>query len=562
MRISVVAPVLGVILFGCAPSQEDAPPEAEAAAADWEIAEAAMGAIEAPRFRENVETLSSDAFGGRAPFSEGETLTLELLEQAFSQAGFQPANGNSYRQPVSLVSIEAEPQNSMTLNVGDESRQLAFGADMVAWTKRVVETSSVEDSQLVFVGYGVVAPEYGWDDYAGIDMTGKTAVMLVNDPGYATQDEALFNGNSMTYYGRWTYKFEEAARQGATGALVIHETGAAGYPWEVVTGSWTGAQFDLASEDGNMGRAAVEGWITEDQGKAIFDSLGLNYGDAIARAQTSEFKPMPLDATISLTIRNTLVKSQSFNVAAVLPGSETPDEYFVYMAHWDHLGTAPTGEGDRIFNGAVDNATGTAALVELANAFAALPKAPRRSIMMLAVTAEESGLLGSAQYGATPLVALNKTVGGINMDAMNVLDRTNDVVVIGKGSSELEEYLQEEAARQGRELVEEPTPEKGYFYRSDHFNFAKRGVPVLYAKSGVDYVGKGVEWGLARQADYVANRYHKAGDEYDPSWSLAGALQDMELYFAIGYRVANDGAWPNWYEGNEFRAIRDASLSQ
>lgn len=566
MSIRRMLPVVALAVCACSPpptdeeaTQTDRAEQDSAASQVGTDVDTALEQIDETEFRQRVETLAGDDFGGRAPFSEGEQKTLDYLTDAFRAAGFQPANGDSYLQPVELVSLEADQNTVMTLAAGDETRELSFGEDMVVWTKRVAETSELDQSQLVFVGYGVVAPEYGWDDYAGIDMRGKTAVILVNDPGYATQDPERFNGNAMTYYGRWTYKYEEAARQGAAGAIVVHETGAAGYPWEVVSGSWAGPQFDLATPDGNEDRVAIEGWITQARASELFDALALDYAALLEQAASGELEPTPLEATISVAVSNRQVKSKSYNVAAILPGSEAPDEVFVYMAHWDHLGTAQGMEGDNIFNGAVDNATGTAGLVELAQAFAALPEPPRRSVLMLAVTAEESGLLGSRHYGDNPLYPLANTVGGINIDAMNVLGRTRDIVVIGKGSSELEEYLAAAAEKQSRVLVQEPTPEKGFFYRSDHFNFAKRGVPVLYAEGGVDYLDHTREWGLKQQADYTANRYHKPDDEFDADWDLSGAIEDLRLYFNIGLEVAEGEDWPNWYEGNEFRAIRDRS---
>ncbi len=546
-----------------AQAQAQAQAATESASGGFTQAEidAAAEAMDADDLAKHVQVLASDEFGGRAPFTEGEEKTLSYLEDAFKKIGAMPANGDSYRQQVELVELSAEPGFSLDIDAGDEQMSLAFGDDMMGWTKRVTESISIADSPMVFVGYGINAPEFGWNDYEGLDVAGKTVLIMVNDPGYATQDDELFTGNAMTYYGRWTYKYEEAARQGATAAIVIHETGAAGYPWEVVSGSWAGAQFDLAAENDNMHRVEFEGWITQDAAKQLFSASGHDY-DALAQAAaTREFEAVPLDATASVALSNTIRRSQSANIAAMIEGSERPDEVFVYMGHWDHLGTQD-GEGDQIFNGAVDNATGTAALLEMAEAFKALPQAPKRSILFLAVTAEESGLLGSAYYAANPLFPIEDTVGGVNIDAMNVYGPVNDMVVVGYGSSELEDILREKAKSQGRTLVQEPTPEKGYFFRSDHFNFAKQGVPVLYAEGGTEHREKGAEYLAEKAADYTANRYHKPGDEYSEDWDLRGAVDDMRLYFAVGLEVAQSDSWPNWYEGNAFKAARDEAMAK
>jgi Zn-dependent M28 family amino/carboxypeptidase len=428
----------------------------------------------------------------------------------------------------------------------------------MAWTKRLVEHASLRDSPLVFVGYGIVAPEHGWDDYAGLDVAGKTVVMLVNDPGFATQDPDLFNGNAMTYYGRWTYKFDEAARQGAAGALIIHETGAAGYPWDVVTGSWAGPQFDLAGPDQNMSRVVMEGWLRQDAAQALLARAGLSLAQLSQAAARPGFVPVPLDLSVSVAVQNALETSNSRNVIGRLEGAKYPQETVLYMAHWDHLGLDRALEGDQIFNGAVDNATGVAGLLELARVFGAGPR-PDRSVVFLAVTAEESGLLGSQYYAENPVYPLKTTVAGFNMDGMNVHGPTRDVVVIGYGSSELESYLATAAARQGRVTVPEPTPEKGFFYRSDHFNLSKWGVPVLYAKSGIDHLEQGMDYGRRKAWEYTALRYHKVADEYDAGWDLSGALLDLDLVYQIGVELANSRDFPNWLEGNEFRAIRDQS---
>ena len=519
-----------------------------------------VAAMSVETFTEAVRTLSSDEFEGRAPSTPGEELTVNYLVDKFQAAGLDPGNGDSFFQNVPLVALTEQGQPELTIKVGDGRLDYTWPEDFVAWTRRVVEDESITDSEMVFVGYGVVAPEYGWNDYEGVDAAGKTVVMLVNDPGFATQDTALFRGNAMTYYGRWTYKFEEAARQGAAGAIVVHEEGAAGYPWSVVRGGWTGPQFDQAGEGGNMHRIPIEAWVQGHVAREIFAAAGHDY-DALAEAATRPgFSAVPLGASASVAVSFGIQRSESKNVLALLPGSERPDELIIYTAHWDHFGVSPDEMEDPIFNGAFDNATGTAGLIELARAFAALPERPARSVLFLAVTAEEQGLLGSAYYAANPVYSTANTVATINIDGLNVDGPMNDITVVGMGASELDDYLERAAARMGRTLRPDPEPEKGFYYRSDHFSFAKAGVPSLYTDSGIDHVEHGTEWTLARRADYISNRYHKVTDEFDPAWDLTGALDDLELMFRVGYRLVTSEDWPNWREGNEFRGIRDADL--
>ena len=519
-----------------------------------------VAAMSVETFTEAVRTLSSDEFEGRAPSTPGEELTVDYLVDKFEAAGLEPGNGDSFFQNVPLVALTEQGQPQLTIKAGYTRLDYAWPDDFVAWTKRVVENESITDSEMVFVGYGIVAPEYGWNDYEGVVATGKTVVMLVNDPGFATQDTALFRGNAMTYYGRWTYKFEEAARQGAAGAIVVHEEAAAGYPWPVVRGGWTGPQFDQAGEHGNMHRIPIEAWVQGHVAREIFAAAGHDY-DALAEAATRPgFSAVPLGASASVAVSFGIQRSESKNVLALLPGSERPDELIIYTAHWDHFGVSPDEMEDPIFNGAFDNATGTAGLIELARAFAALPERPARSVLFLAVTAEEQGLLGSAYYAANPVYPTANTVATINIDGLNVDGPMNDITVVGMGASELDDYLGEAAGRMARALRPDPEPEKGFYYRSDHFSFAKVGVPSLYTDSGIDHVEHGEEWTLARRADYTSNRYHKPSDEFDPAWDLTGALDDLELMFRVGYRLVTSEDWPNWREGNEFRGIRDADL--
>lgn len=524
-------------------------------------------AITARDFAAHVETLASDEFGGRAPGSAGEDRTVEYLKAQFERMGLQPGNGDSYFQTVPMIETTADPSTVLRLDVDGRARELKFGTDMVVGTRTGEARVAVDDSELVFVGYGVNAPEQNWNDYAGVDVKGKTVVMLINDPGFHAQDPALFDGKRMTYYGRWTYKFEEAARQGAAAALIIHDNEGASYGWDVVKNSWSGAQFDLPASDDPEPRLPAQGWITGDVARTLLRDLGHDL-DALYRAANQRgFRAVPLDATASLELDSEIARKSSRNVIAKLPGTQRPDEAVVYMAHWDHLGQhAHEGElpveGDTIYNGAVDNATGVAGILEIAGAFAAQNPKPARSVLFLGVTLEESGLLGSKYYVAHPSVPLANTVAVINLDAMPVIGPSRDMTVIGYGSSELEDMLKTAADRQGRVLRAEATPENGFYFRSDHFNFAKAGVPALYAKGGDELVEGGTAAGRAAQVDYRDQRYHKPGDEFDASWNLAGVVQDLEALHAVGRELTDGDRWPNWYPGNAFRAAGERLQAQ
>jgi len=563
-RIFIVLSTLCVLVVAaCKPAPETETPDAIPGPAPVPVSLAdAQAVVDTDRMMSNIRELSSDAFGGREPMSEGERLTLELLETRFRQMGLDPLFGDSYLQAVELVSIEADPASvRMTFHMDGKDRLVRYEDEMVAGTMRVVPASQVADSEIVFVGYGIVAPEYGWNDYADVDVEGKTVLILINDPGFATQDPSLFNGNAMTYYGRWTYKYEEAARQGAAAAIIIHDTAPAAYGWEVVRNSWSGPQFHLHRDNDNMDRTAIESWIQKDVAEELVAASGLNLAELEQSALSPEFKAVQLGSTLDASVENRIIRRQSYNVGAILPGSERPGELFIYTAHWDHLGTdslAPEGT-DGIYNGAVDNASGISALLELGYAFTALPRAPARSLAFLAVTAEESGLLGSAHYADNPPIPMNQTVGGINIDSMLVYGPTNDVVVVGYGSSELEDILILKAGEQDRFVKPEEHPERGSYYRSDHFNLARKGVPMLYAKAGSDHRELGPEYLQAKGAEFLKNRYHTALDEVGEDWDLRGAAEDIGLYFRIGLDVADSGQWPEWYEGNEFRAVRENS---
>jgi Zn-dependent M28 family amino/carboxypeptidase len=437
---------------------------------------------------------------------------------------------------------------------------LQYRTDMVANTYQVQPRVDLKDSDIVFVGYGINAPERGWNDYAGVDVKGKTVIILINDPDYQSEGlEGPFNGRAMTYYGRWTYKYEEAARQGAAAALIVHDTEPASYGWNVVQSSWTGPQYNMDSATNHMDQSKVIGWLTGEAARRLFTASGQDLGTLSAAARRPGFKAVPLGTKASISLTDQIKRQASRNVIGVLPGKSRPDEYVIYSAHWDHLGICDAdASGDNICNGAVDNASGTAGLVALAEAMAKAGPADR-SIIVLAVTGEESGLLGSKFYGENPIYPLEKTVGGINMDGLNVIGNTRDVVVIGPGKSELEDYLKRVSGEMGLVVKREPTPEAGYYYRSDHFSLAKFGVPMLYAKSGEDMVNGGMAAGRAASQDYRANRYHQPSDEYDPNWNWDGAVRDLAIYYRIGRELADSSAWPNWYKGDEFRAIRDRS---
>lgn len=509
-------------------------------------------------FARYFEKVASDEMQGRAPATEGEKRTVAYLETEFKGLGLTAYKDGNYRQAVPVVQIDPVSVSSMTLTGDKTAANLVYKTDMMAWSTRMLPEIKVENSEMVFAGYGIVAPEYNWNDYKDLDVKGKTVVVLVNDPGFATQDPELFTGNAMTYYGRWTYKFEEAARQGAAMLLIVHETEAASYGWNVVAGT-SPIRFELADANKNMHKAQVEGWLSLDAAERLFAANGSSLKEMKAKALKPDFKAIPLNAKASISIKNNLREIDSNNVIGFIPGSKKPDEAVIYMAHWDHFGLDFSRSDDKIFNGAQDNAGGIAGLLALAEKFKQGP-APERSIAFVAVTAEERGLLGSRWYAEHPLFPVNKTVAGINMDIMNVYGPMRDVMVFGYGSSELEPILAKYAKAQNRYIAPEPTPQDGFYYRSDHFNLAKKGVPMLYARGGIDSVEHGKDWGLAQRKNYVTDFYHKVNDEFDPNWDLRGSQQDLFLFYQVGLEVANSQNWPNWLPGKEFKAIRDKSL--
>jgi len=540
-----------------APAAEAAPTAAAPKPGDHVFA----NDINAADFGELVKTLSSDEFEGRGPGTAGEQKTVEYIRDQMQRIGLQPGNGDSWFQDVPMVETTADENTVPRLESAGKVRDLKFGTDIVVGTRTGQTEVKLDNSELVFVGYGVDAPEQKWNDYADQDWKGKTVVMFVNDPGFHTGDAKLFDGKRMTYYGRWTYKFEEAARKGAAAALIVHDTPGASYGWDVVRNSWAGPQYDLPAKDDPAPRLPVQGWISAETAKQLFADAGLDLAKAYKDASKRGFKPVPLNAKWSVDLKSTIEQKQSRNVVGVLPGSSRPDEAVLYMAHWDHLGKHEGEPGDNIYNGAVDNATGVAGILEVAEAFAHQTPPPARSVVFVAVTLEESGLLGSQYYVAHPTFPLDKIAGVINIDAMSVAGRAKDMTVVGYGSSELEDLLKPIATRQGRVLHSESSPQSGFYFRSDHFNFAKAGVPALYTDGGEDLREGGIEAGRKAAEDYGANRYHGPKDEYDPAtWKLDGTVEDLQAVYGVGQELAAGDRWPNWYEGNPFKAARDAMM--
>ncbi|HEY0673551.1 MAG TPA: M28 family metallopeptidase, partial [Longimicrobiales bacterium] len=527
----------------------------------WTEAAPALLSIRTEDLLQHTRTLSADEFEGRSPGTRGEELTVNYLTEQFKRIGLEPGNPDgTYVQKVPLVGFSTQP--TMSFTVAGQTEPLTFPSDYVAVSRHFDPEVRVDNSDIVFVGYGVVAPEYGWDDYKDVDVRGKTILMLINDPAVpdpndpSRLDANMFKGNAMTYYGRWTYKYEIASEKGAAAAIIVHETGPAGYPFEVVSGSWGRENFDIRNPGGPGNRVKVESWITLDRAKQLLQASGQNFDELKRAAVRKDFRPVTLSAKANFHLRNTVRDVQSHNVIALLRGRELPDEYIVYSAHWDHLGRDPNLAGDQIYNGAHDNASGTAAMLEIAEAFTKLPDKPRRSMLFLAVTAEEKGLLGAKFYGNNPLYPLNKTVANINIDGINQWGRTSDLVVIGHGNSTLDDLVTELAARQGRTIIPDPEPEKGFFYRSDHFEFAKQGVPALYTDVGVTYVGKPANYGEQKRDEYTTRDYHKPSDEIKPDWDLTGAIDDAQLMFMVGYRISEGSVWPEWKPGTEFKAKR------
>jgi Zn-dependent M28 family amino/carboxypeptidase len=504
-------------------------------------------------YKADVKAVSSDRFAGRAPASAADKLTRDYLLNAFKKVGLQPGNNGSYLQEVQMMGVSGEIVKPLKISGID----FAFKQNYVANSRKNNPNQSLQDSPLVFVGYGINAPEYQWNDYDGIDVTGKTVVILVNDPGYASQDKALFEGKTMTYYGRWTYKYEEAARQGAAGAIIIHETGAAGYGWNVIASSWTGTQFHLPQSENADLVLDIEMWINQDKTAELFKAADLSQQKLTQQAGQRGFKAVDMNLSATVVLKSKIEPSVSYNVVATLPGRTHPDEHILYMGHIDHLGQDPALEGDQIFNGAHDNGTGIAALIEIARLFGSLEQRPARSITFIGAAAEEQGTLGSGYYADNPTIALKNIVGVINMDSLNITGRKKDVRVVGFGKSGLENVLAKAASRQNRVLSRESHPERGYYYRSDHFSLAIKGVPALSAGGGNDPLNEVEAQIYQRVGAMVGRCYHQTCDEYNESWGWAGVKENLQLYFETGYLLATDNSWPNWFEGTEFKALRD-----
>ena len=518
-------------------------------------------ALSEATMKDVTRELSLDSYEGRAPGSVGEENTVAYLISKYKAAGLEPGNNGSWTQDVPLIEITAKNVSALTIaDRSSKAMSFAYGNEYVIGSYRETPKTDIKQSEMVFVGHGIVAPEKGWNDYAGVDVKGKTVVVMVNDPDFENEGlDGPFGGKAMTYYGRWTYKFEEAARQGAAAVLIIHDTAPAAYGWNVVNSSWTGTQFLAQSKDGGKSQTKANGWIQKSVAKEIFAAAGQNLDKQMAAAKQKGFKAVPLNLTASMNFENDIARKASKNVIGVMKGTKRPDEYVLYTAHWDHLGRCTAApDGDDICNGAVDNATGTAALVALAEGFAKAG-APERSVVFLAVTAEESGLLGSKFYAENPIFPLSQTVGGVNMDAFSMSGPAKNLTVIGKGKSQLDLYLEAAAKSEGRTPESEPTPEKGFYYRSDHFSFAKLGVPMVYFEGGDDLVTGGKAAAMAAAEDYEKNRYHAPGDEFDEKWDWSGVMSDLKLYYRIGRMLAMTDAWPNWNDGDEFRAVRDKS---
>jgi Zn-dependent M28 family amino/carboxypeptidase len=558
-----IATTLVLILAACN-SQQSSPPSQTAASPPAPARPAPVvptpeghstASINASDFAARLQKISSDAFEGRKPGTIGERMSTAWIKDQFEQIGLKPGNKDNWFQTVPMIETTLLDADTVAFDVTAPagSEHFAFRTDMIVNTLDGSHTVDLKDSPIVFAGYGVVAPEYEWNDYAGLDVKGKTVIVLVNDPGWGNQDAALFKGNALTYYGRWTYKYEEAARQGAAACLIVHETAGAGYPWDVVVSSWSGPQDALPPREDPAPRLKVAGWLNTEAAQRLFAKAGADFAALKKSADARGFTPTALDAKLSTSFKNKIDNTSSENVLGMIRGSTRPDEVVVYSAHWDHLGKDPNLKGDAIYNGAIDNGTGIAGLLEIAEAFAHQQPPPERSVLFAAFTLEEAGLIGSRYYVTHPAFALDKTVVDINMDALPIIGPTRNIAVIGWGQSQLDDFIREAAAAQQRTIVPDETPEKGFFFRSDQLNFARLGVPVLYARSGLELVDDGEEAGRAAWADYTANRYHKPADEYDANWDYRGVVQDLDAFYAVGRKLADETVFPDWKVGADFR---------
>jgi Zn-dependent M28 family amino/carboxypeptidase len=517
-------------------------------------------AISADEIKSHIAVLANDSLLGRKPFTEGETKSVAYISSEFKKAGLEPANNGSYFQDVPMVEVTSTPSPTMTITGGKSPLALHALTDFVATTRQELPTVDLKNSPLVFAGYGIVAPEYHWNDYAGLDVKGKTVIVLVNDPGFKNGDPTFFKGDTMTYYGRWTYKYEEAARQGAAGVIIVHQTEPASYGWSVVTNSFSGTKLYLQQSDKHLSRCKVEGWITEDAAKKLLADAGIT-GDIRAVARKKDFKAIALNRQVTVTLNNRLKYSTSHNVIGTLKGSTKPDEYILYTAHWDHLGIGkPNAKGDSIYNGAVDNASGVAAIIAVAKAFQQAKEKPQRSIVFLSVTGEEQGLLGSEYYATHPIYPLNKTVADLNMDALGNYGETKDIAITGKGQNELEDYVADLAKQDGLTIVGDRKPGAGSYYRSDHFNFAKLGVPALDINTGSQSKIHGATYGEEKEKEYNEQRYHQAADNYSDDMDATGMAQIADILYRVGTKLSNESTFPGWKQGSEFKAIRDKAM--
>jgi len=543
MRICLAIFTVAVVLAGCKNNNQG-------------------NSITGAEIKSHIAVLADDSLQGRKPFTPGEVKAINYISSEFKKEGLEPGNNGSYFQDVPMVEVTSMPAAGLTVSGGKTNISLDYLTDFVASTRQELPEVQLNNSPLVFAGYGVVAPEYHWNDYAGLDVKGKTVIVLVNDPGFKSGERNLFKGDTMTYYGRWTYKYEEAARQGAAGVIIVHQTEPASYPWSVVANSFIGAKLYLQQNDKHLSRCKLEGWMTEDAAKKIFAAAGIT-GDFRAIARKRDFKAIPLSMGATITINNKLKYSTSHNVIAMLKGKTRPAEVILYTAHWDHLGVGkPDAKGDSIYNGAVDNASGVAAILSEARRFAELKDRPERTIVFLAVTAEEQGLLGSEYYATHPVFPLNKTVADLNMDALGDYGETNDFAITGKGQNDLEDYVEEFAKQDGKKVTGDKNPGAGGYYRSDHFNFAKVGVPALDINNGAESSLHGEAWGKAKQKEYGDHHYHQPSDNYSASMDADGMAQVANLLFSVGYKLAGETTFPGWKAGSEFKAIREKSMGE
>jgi hypothetical protein len=518
-----------------------------------------LAAFNADSLKLHVAELSNDSLQGRKPFTLGETKTIAYLQKEFKAAGLEPGNGDSFIQEVPMVNIQTTAAADMQVSSSKGNFKLKGFDDYVIWTDKITDKVSFENDEVVFAGYGVVAPEYNWNDYAGVDVKGKIVIVMVNDPGFAAGDSSLFKGKTMTYYGRWTYKFEEAARQGAKGCLIVHTTEGASYPFTVIQNNWNASKLRLDDRGKGNVYTDINGWLSLPAAKRLMAAAGKDSTNFFAQADKKAFKPLALDLKLSTSVTAKTIFNKSRNVIGKITGTKRPDEVIIYSSHWDHLGIGKADEtADSIYNGAFDNASGTAGLIELARAFKSMKVQPERTIIILAVTAEEQGLWGSAYYAQNPVYPTSKTVANINIDGLNPFEKTKDIIIVGEGQSELEEYLKEAAEKVGRVIAFENHPEAGYYYRSDHFNFAKVGVPALYTSNGIDVIGKEPGYGEKQDAEYTEKHYHRPSDEFDAAtWSFEGGIDDLKLFFQVGKRLAFEEKMPQWKDGSEFKGIRE-----